>query len=293
MGEVIAAEGELPKAVPSLTDEDRAVLRRAVRALERPSLAARLAALAGAPLELLGRAVPKPVSDVVARATQSALRAALRVALATLPRSEGGEGATGRAVALASDGTGFKHKAAAAVSGAVGGAFGLASLPLELPISTTIMLRSIAEIARQEGEDLSDPEAALSCVQVFALGAGRSDGEDFAEGAYFAVRGALARSVAEAARYVAERGLLEESAPVMIRLAAQVASRFGLVVSQKVAAQAVPVIGALGGAAANAAFMDHFQTIARAHFAVRRLERSYGKDVVRAAYDEIRTSEPV
>jgi hypothetical protein len=32
------------------------------------------------------------------------------------------------------------------------------------------MLRSIADIARSEGEDLSDPEAALSCVEVFALG---------------------------------------------------------------------------------------------------------------------------
>ena len=39
-------------------------------------------------------------------------------------------------------------------------------------MSTIIMLRSIAEIARSEGEDLSDPETALSCVQVFALGGG-------------------------------------------------------------------------------------------------------------------------
>jgi hypothetical protein len=59
---------------------------------------------------------------------------------------------------------------------------------------------------------------------------------------------------------------------------------------EKVAAQAVPVIGALGGAAVNAAFMAHFQTIARAHFCVRRLERQYGKPVVQAAYEQLRTS---
>ena len=54
--------------------------------------------------------------------------------------------------------------------GSAGGAFGLAALPFELPVSTIIMLRSIADIARSEGEDLSDPDTALSCVQVFALG---------------------------------------------------------------------------------------------------------------------------
>ena len=74
----------------------------------------------------------------------------------------------------------------------------------------------------------------------------------------------------------------------MIRLASEIATRFGIVVSQKVAAQAVPVIGALGGAAVNAAFMDHYQDLARAHFTVRRLERIYGRKVVRQAYDAIR-----
>jgi hypothetical protein len=50
------------------------------------------------------------------------------------------------------------------LSGAAGGTFGLAALPVELPVSTTIMLRSIAEIARSEGEDLSDPEASVSTI---------------------------------------------------------------------------------------------------------------------------------
>jgi hypothetical protein len=42
------------------------------------------------------------------------------------------------------------------------------------------MLRSIAEIARNEGEDPSDPESALSCIQVFALG-GRAGSADASE----------------------------------------------------------------------------------------------------------------
>jgi len=103
-----------------------------------------------------------------------------------------------------------------------------------------------------------------------------ADTDNFTESSYFAVRGALAKTVTQATRYIAERDLLEEGAPVVARLAAQIASRFGVVVSQKVAAQAVPIIGALGGAAVNGAFMAHFQSVARAYFCVRRLERRNG-----------------
>jgi hypothetical protein len=263
-------------ATTMLSDDDRAALRRAVIALERPSLVARLANMVGRPLEVLGHALPAPVRAVVSSAAEAALRASLRVALTTLPQEAA---PSHRAL----------HGALAAASGAVGGALGLATLPVELPISTTLMLRAIAEIARSEGEDLADPEAALACVQVFALG-GRSDADNLAESGYFAVRSALAKSVTEAARFVTERGVAE-GAPALVRLAAQIASRFGVVVSQKVAAQAVPVVGAIGGAAVNAAFMRHFQGIARGHFTVRRLERAYGKAPVQLAYDEIRREE--
>jgi hypothetical protein len=62
-------------------------------------------------------------------------------------------------------------------------------------------------------------------------------------------------------------------------------------VSQKVASQAIPVLGAVGGAAVNTVFIDHFQMLARGHFTVRRLERVYGKGTVRLAYDHIRASQ--
>jgi hypothetical protein len=274
--DLVAQEQRTPAVIAGLSDEDREALRQAVVALERPSLVARLANIVGRPLEVLGHSLPAPVRDAVSSAAEAALRASLRVALTTL-RKEGAP--SPRAL----------HGALAAASGAVGGALGLATLPVELPISTTLMLRAIAEIARQEGEDLADPEAALACVQVFALG-GRSDADNLAESGYFAVRSALAKSVSEAARFVTERGVAE-GAPALVRLAAQIASRFGVVVSQKVAAQAVPVVGAIGGAAVNAAFMNHFQAIARGHFTVRRLERTYGKAPVQVAYDDLRREE--
>lgn len=148
------------------------------------------------------------------------------------------------------------------------------------------MLRSIADIARSEGEDLSNPEAALSCVEVFALG-GRSGSADASKSGYFAVRGILAKTVTEAARFVAERGVITEGAPILLKFVTQVAARFGLVLTQKIAAQALPVVGALGGAAANYAFIDHFQDVARGHFTVRRLERLYGMERIRSEYDLI------
>lgn len=149
------------------------------------------------------------------------------------------------------------------------------------------MLRSIADIARSEGENLADPDAALSCVQVFALG-GRTGSADAAESGYFVVRSLLAKSITEAARFITERGLVEEGAPILVRFIAQVASRFGVVVTQKLAVQTLPVVGALGGAAVNYAFIDHFQDVARGHFTIRRLERAYGKAAVRAEYERIR-----
>ncbi len=180
------------------------------------------------------------------------------------------------------------HRAMVAASGAAGGALGLASLPVELPVSTGLMLRSIADIARAEGEDIKNADTALACLQVFALdGRGAVPGVDYADSTYFALRGLMARSISEAARYVASRSLIDETAPVLVRFTTQIASRFGVVVSQKFLAQATPVLGALGGAAVNLAFIDHFQSLAKGHFTVRRLERHYGEDLVKAEYSRM------
>ena len=254
-----------------MSEDDLAALRRAVASLEHPGLAARLTNMVGKPIELIGYALPASASQAITAATSKALEMALEVALRSMHQAP-------RA------GSQLFHKALATVSGAAGGAFGLAALPIELPLSTIIMLRSIAEIARSEGEDLSDPEAALSCVQVFALG-GRPGSADASESGYFAVRGMLAKSVTQAARFIVERGVIEEGGPILVRFITQVASRFGVVVTQKLAAQAIPLVGALGGAAVNYAFIEHFQEVARGHFTVRRLERAYGKEAVRKAYE--------
>jgi hypothetical protein len=259
----------------SLNEHDLQALRGAVRALEGQSFASRLANLVGRQVQAAGRALPSAARKIIASASEAALKAALRVAIKTIDDKAPAKPQAGL------------HKALAAASGAAGGAFGLAALAVELPVSTTIMLRSIAQIARAEGEDLSTPDAALACVEVFALG-GHAPGEAALEGEYFAIRSALAKTINDSASFILHQGLATETAPVLVRFVAQIAARFGVVVSEKLAAQAVPVIGAVGGAAVNLAFVEHFQTIARGHFTVRRLERAYGPDVVRFEYERLR-----
>jgi hypothetical protein len=163
----------------------------------------------------------------------------------------------------------------------------MAATAVELPVSTTILLRSIADIAREHGEDLKTPEAALACLEVFALGGDRPS-DLMRESGYFAVRAGLARSVSESAQYLLNQGFVSETAPILVRLVSQIATRFGVVVTEKLAAQAVPVVGAVGGAAVNVAYAHHFQGMARGHFTVRRLERKHGADVVRFEYERLR-----
>jgi EcsC protein family len=259
-----------------LSPRDLADLARAKEALETPGFAIRLADRLGRPVDALVKRLPDGARRMLSDGTRSALEAALDVALVTLARGRHGGGA-------AAD---WLHRTAVVVTGAAGGAAGLAGLALELPISTTVMLRSIADHARAQGEDLSLVATRLECLAVFAYGS-RSPADDAAESSYFALRAALGRAVAQAAEYLGSGAVAERTAPAIVQLLARVAERFGVNVVDKAVAQLVPVLGAAGGAAVNALFMDHYQTTARAHFAVRRLVREHGEETVRRAYGTV------
>lgn len=263
----------------SLPAADLAELRRAKEILENPSLAIRIADAIGVPIEAVLKKLPASAQRAVALATRTALERSLDVALTTLDRKE-------------RNGTNdWLHRGIVMASGAAGGAAGMAGFAIELPFSLTIMLRSIADHARAQGEDLSRIEGRLECLTVFAYGT-RSAADDAASSAYFAVRATMARTLSHAAEYVAGRGLGEavgeKAAPALAQLLARIAHRLGIAVADKAAIQLVPVLGAAGGAAINALFIDHYQETAWAHFTVRRLEREHGPDAVRAAYDGVK-----
>jgi hypothetical protein len=249
-------------------------LRLAKGVLERPSLAARLTDAVGAPIERGVKLLPEKWTETLHAAVRISLEQALSVAVRSLPQ-QGGLRARDRL-----------HRMAVMATGAGGGAFGLAGLIVELPVSTTIMIRSIADIARNEGEDLAVAESQLACLEVFAFG-GSSKTDDATETGYFAVRSALARAVSDATRFLANQGLVNKGAPALVRLVTALSARFGVVVSQKVAAMAIPAVGAAGGALINSLFISHFQDMARGHFVVRRLERLYGEEEVRRQYERL------
>jgi hypothetical protein len=144
-----------------------------------------------------------------------------------------------------------------ALSGFVGGFAGLAGFLPDATLTTLMILRDVARIAREHGEDLSTEPARAACVQVFGLKAGDEAG-------YFSARMMLQGNAARA-------------------LMAQVATRWGPMLGEKFAAGAVPVAGAVAASILNTAFLAHYRRLAEAHFTIRRLERVYGRDVVRSA----------
>jgi len=68
------------------------------------------------------------------------------------------------------------------------------------------MLRSIAQIARSQGESITNIETKLACLEVFALG-GKSMSRESAESGYYAVRALLAKSISEASEFMAKNPL--------------------------------------------------------------------------------------
>ncbi len=255
---------------------DIVALTDAKALLEHPGIAAKITHALGTPIERGLEHLPVAWSNRIGDITRSSLLKAANAAIFTL-------GDTPKVPS-----SNWLHKAALITTGGMGGFFGLPGLALELPVSTTIILRSICDIARSESENLHDSATKLACLEVFALG-GRSTQDDAAESGYFAVRLALARSVTRSFNYLAERGMIDEAAPALLRLIAPIAKRFGIQVTEKVAAQAIPLIGAAGGALINLIFIDHFQAMARGHFIVRRLERKYGADLVESIYHNLKT----
>ena len=161
-------------------------------------------------------------------------------------------------------------QAAVAASGAFGGFAGVSGLIPDIGFTTLAIMREIARIAREEGEDLSSPEGKRACLEVFGLRTFDA-GEEQSELGFFSARAVL-------------RGR-----PVVMLLS-EVSSHYGLSLSRKVSLQMMPVAGALCGASLNAAFFAHYRAVARAHFTIRRLERNHGNRSVREAVENIRAS---
>jgi hypothetical protein len=271
-------------------EKDYKDLQLAVGLLEAPSITAKLSSLIGSPIESLVAKLPNSVSSKLHGAVEAALHKSANAALWSLENTPAHKAST------------KLHKLYAASSGAIGGFFGFTAMFVELPISTTIMMRAVADVARSEGFDLENLATKRACIEVFALGGNTAD-DDGTDTGYYVVRGFassvaanLSKPLAEIAAQQAGKGVAshgfklapQQAANWLAALIEKVASRFGVVISNKFAAQAVPIIGAVSGAAVNTLFTDFYQDMARGHFTIMRLEQKYGPEHIKAAYEAIR-----
>ncbi|KVZ06492.1 EcsC family protein [Burkholderia stagnalis] len=268
----------------TLSDNDRDVLRRAKQVLESPSLTMKLTGLLGAPVEKMIGRLPDFATGKINDATQLALRKCLNLALRTLGKPPAPD------VDAPDKPSNLLHKLAVATTGAAGGAFGFLALPVELPVTTTLIFRSVCDIARSEGEDLSSVDTQLQCLAVLGMGGNPDRSEEDADLGYFVLRGALAQAISKASSDITSKGIAAHGSAAVFKLVQTVASRFSVQVTEQMAAKSIPAIGAVLGATVNTLFIDHFQQMAHGHFAVRRLERKYGAAAVKAAYQAIDTS---
>ena len=260
-----------------LPDHALQELAWAYQRLEHPSLAARLSDVLASPFEEGVKLLPRRWKQRLERSVEHNMYRTLKMAMGSMDTRE---------PVPSKD---WLHRALVAGTGAIGGFFGPLTVLAELPVATALMLRSIADVARSEGEDImGSRESRLACVQVFALG-GRTRDDNEAEIGYYGMRITLGLHFENILEFAGKMD--GPHIPAAVQLARAVAARFGVVISDKLAAQLVPVAGALSAATLNIIFMQHYQDVARGHFIVRRLERDYGVQVIRDAYGLLRDRE--
>ena len=241
----------------------RAELAAAIDRLERGrGLIVRLADLLGGAVNMAGRfglarlGMNRTVQQKFSGVAEAALARAYDVAILGLGRDTA---PPGRRAA--------QTRMAVIASGAVSGFAGLAGFIPDATFTTLAIMREIARIASASGEDLSSEDARRACLEVFAF---RSEADtDESELGYFSAR------------------LVFQGRPFTMLLS-EVASRYGVVLGEKFGLQAVPIAGAVAGASLNAAFLEHYRNLAGAHFTIRRLERTHGRTIVRAAADALK-----
>jgi hypothetical protein len=256
----------------TLSQREQEFIRMAAQFLEHPGFMIQAANALGRPLELMHKTLPKALQTKIVMVVEKSLQKTLEISISTLPGAENQSLPKNPLV------QGKRHTIAAAITGAIGGFFGPLAIAIELPITTGIMFRSIANTAQSFGEDLRDPHVRLECLQVFAMGSPQSGSDDAMKSAYFSQRLAFSTFVKRAS----EKG----AASLLTRFIARVASEYQIVVAEKIIAESIPILGAAGGAAINSAFANYFNQTAYYHFGLRHLERKYDLESIELIYSE-------
>ncbi|WP_293451858.1 EcsC family protein [Planktotalea sp.] len=226
--------------VPTDLDHDITLIARRYR--RAGGVGIQVLNLVGGQAENLLERLPDTVKDRLEDATNKALN----VALIAATRSRG----------IVPDQSKWLNTAAATAMGAAGGAGGLPTALAELPVTTTVLLRAIQGIAAEYGFDPLEPNIQAECLQVFAA-AGPLANDDGADMGFLSARVTLSGTTVQ--------GII-----------ARIAPRLSAALGQKLAAQAIPIIGAVAGAATNYAYTSYYQEMAHVHFGLLRTGEKHG-----------------
>ena len=224
------------------TDIQLRALAKRYRGARGPAMQA--IQLLGGQAESILERLPAPVRNQISVSTYQALELSFQAAA----RTRGTLPDTGP----------ISSRLATVASGAAGGFGGLPSAIVELPITTTILFRSIQDIAASYGFDPTHEDTRADCLQVFAS-AGPLAEDDGTDLSFLSMR----------------MGLTGASVQTLLK---QIAPRLAAVLGQKLAAQTVPVLGAATGAAINLSFTRYYQEVAHVHFGLRKLAEDTGLD---------------
>lgn len=275
----------------TLSKESLTFLKEAVSYMESPSLFMQFANKIGQPIEYLINLPPIPdnIKNGIHDLAKSALLTGMNFASNTIWQSPTNLANFEQTIS-SSNWTGFWHSLATSVSGGVSGIFGFSSIAVELPITTTIIFRSITAISQEFGNDISNPANQMECLSIFMHG-GKSSKDDSMESAFLSSRLAIKSIIQETSKFVAEQStksfseaLAKGTAPFLVNYLNMIAQQFGASVSQKFLAQSIPIISITTGAAINAAFTDHFNKVAKYHFGLKKLEKEYGLQYINDEY---------
>ncbi|MEQ1879216.1 MAG: EcsC family protein [Bdellovibrionia bacterium] len=271
-----------------LSETEMAFLSDAKVFLENESLTMRIANTVGKPMVWAQEMLPDRISKSVQKVVDKSLKGALEVALKTVEKSQNQNWDD---AIHGSNKSRILHSTMTGLAGGLGGFFGEVGLVFELPITTALMMRNIANIASEFGFCKSNPATPLECLYVFTLGSKKSKSDDDLDSAYFSTRYALSTAMKQGAEFLAKnsaRVVLDNinagTAPTILNFINKVATYFEVVVTEKMLAEALPVVGSVGGAAVNIAFTEHFGRAAKYHFGMLGLEQKYGRNLVEELY---------
>ncbi|MFK7832194.1 MAG: EcsC family protein [Winogradskyella sp.] len=272
----------------SITPEDLEALKKAKFTMHNLGWAIRNVNKIGNTVETGTKYVPEKVLLKIQSITQTVLLNIIKANLLTIQKNKTFKKPSKNTYKSIVTSTG-------ALSGFFGSTtgFGTAIFASEVTLTTKFLMRTIMDIARSEGEDIYILEGQMACLEVFAFGGG-SENDDGMETSYYSTRIGLNSALNQMSATGIKMSLdsLVKGASALGTTAvgnfiSTIATRLSLLISEKFLAQAVPVVGAIGGGSLNYVFVDHFQNMATAHFTMRRLERKYGSSQIKLAYDTI------